>query len=123
MRPRILSTFSFLHLRIAGLASLLLVLLADHPNLLAKCESQAVLEADATGDESSDSPKEIANPMLPVRLRVVDADGQPVEGASIAASGLRTKLEPGSHYRWVESRHGKLPTAVSDAEATAGPTD
>lgn len=51
-----------------------------------------------------------------IRVKVVDPDGDPVEGATVSPSGLRSRVERGSHWGWSTERHGPVPKAVTNAE-------
>ena len=106
-------------IRTAYCAGILLLTLGNRANGFRADQIRTDTRAAPAASATTDSPSEVVNPMLPVRLRVVDADGQPVEAAIIRPSGLRAKLEPAGHYSWFEAWHGTLPTAVTDAEGFA----
>ncbi len=53
--------------------------------------------------------------MLPLDVHVMDEAGDPVEGAEVQLYGLRTKIEPGSHY----GRDGEALKASTGAEGVA----
>jgi hypothetical protein len=66
--------------------------------------------------------RSLVKPATPVAiLRVVDAAGQPVRGATIKREGLRTK--PGSYqsgwYGWSAERHGTNPPVTTDVNGEA----
>jgi len=54
--------------------------------------------------------------MLTLQVLVVDPDGYPVENATVFPSGLRTKIEPGSHWRWRGDIFGPPPKLQTNAE-------
>ncbi len=54
--------------------------------------------------------------LLTLQVLVVDPDGHPIENATVFPSGLRTKVEPGSHWGWSEPLHGPIPKLQSNAE-------
>lgn len=54
--------------------------------------------------------------LLTMQVLVVDPDGHPIENATVFPSGLRTKVEPGSHWGWSEPLHGPIPKLQSNAE-------
>jgi hypothetical protein len=54
--------------------------------------------------------------LLTLQVLVVDPDGHPIENAEVSPSGLRTKVEPGSHWGWSEPLHGPIPKLRSNAE-------
>ena len=58
-------------------------------------------------------------PRVKVRVKVLDPDGEPVEGAQVTPSGLRSRSEPGSHWTWMEKSHGPLPKVRTNAEGIA----
>ncbi len=70
----------------------------------------------ACGDEKSKAIED-GNPeveKITVRVLVTNPEGEPVSGATVTPSGMRTRLERGSHYGWSEERHGKLPKTLTD---------
>ena len=56
--------------------------------------------------------------MLTLQVLVVDPDGYPIENATVFPSGLRTKVEPGSHWGWDEKRLGPPPKLETNAEGS-----
>lgn len=54
--------------------------------------------------------------LLTMQVLIVDPDGHPIENATVYPSGLRTKVEPGSHWVWSEPLHGPIPKLQSNAE-------
>ncbi len=69
-------------------------------------------EAQETESKAKEPPPEL----LIARVLVQDADGQPLEDATVFPSGLRTKAEPGSHWGWSPESHGPLPKPRTNAE-------
>jgi len=55
-----------------------------------------------------------AIPIQKMRLVVLAPDGSPVVGAKVKPDGLRTIIDPGSHYWWVTKRHGPHPEQLTD---------
>jgi len=56
--------------------------------------------------------------MLTANVLVLDPDGNPVEGAMVYCTGLRSKVEPGSHWGW-DDEYGPLPKIQTNAEGIA----
>ena len=54
--------------------------------------------------------------MLECKVKVVDPDGYPVEGASVFCTGLRSKENRSSHWGWADDEFGDLPRRKTDAE-------
>lgn len=54
--------------------------------------------------------------MLVCNVLVLDPDSNPVEGATVYCSGMRTRNEPGSHWGWSPETHGPLPRLTTDAD-------
>ncbi len=54
--------------------------------------------------------------LLAMQVLVVDPDGHPIENATVFPSGLRTKVEPGSHWGWSEPLHGPIPKLQTNVE-------
>lgn len=52
---------------------------------------------------------------IPLRLKVVDPDGEPIVGANVRAYALRSDAEPGSHFAW-RSQLGEAPTGESNTD-------
>ncbi len=75
--------------------------------------------ADCGTVRSPQEQPEVAIPMLTARLHVVNADGEPVPDAQITPSGLRTKVERGSHWSWIRDKHGELPVVKTDSSGMA----
>ena len=50
---------------------------------------------------------------------VTDDDGQPIEGATLRASGLRVKESPGSYYGWPYDNVGEAPVVKTDGDGKA----
>lgn len=67
-----------------------------------------------TDDGEKKTPKPKVE-MLTAKVQVVDPDGNPIEGATVEPSGLRTKAEPGSHWSWLPERFGELPKKETDS--------
>ncbi len=55
-----------------------------------------------------------AIPTKKMTLVVTAPDGSPVVGAKVKPDGLRTVVDPGSHYWWVTKRHGPHPEQLTD---------
>ena len=62
----------------------------------------------------------VAVPQITVRVRVRNPDGDPVVGAVVRPSALRTRTQPSNHYGWINSRHGELPLIKTDENGVAG---
>jgi len=76
---------------------------------------QLIALSFAVGQEqkiSDDTKPEI----LTMQVLVVDPDGHPIENATVFPSGLRTKVESGSHWGWNEQAFGPLPKLQTNAE-------
>ncbi len=69
--------------------------------------------------QESDKPVSEKCEMLTARILVLDPDGHPLEGATVTQSGLRTKIEPGSHWGWDTEYHGPEPKVVTHADGIA----
>jgi len=67
-----------------------------------------------TDDGEKKTPKPKVE-MLTAKVQVVDPDGNPIEGASVEPSGLRTKAEPGSHWFWSPEKFGEPPKKETDS--------
>lgn len=70
-----------------------------------------LLRADETLKEGAAKPE-----FLSLTIRVITADGEPIEGASVRPIGLRTRIERGSHYGWNPESHGSGDEVVTDGE-------
>jgi len=57
--------------------------------------------------------------MLTLKVRVLDPDEHPVEGATVMPRGLRTKINRGSWWTWVEQRDGPAPKVLTDSDGIA----
>ncbi len=55
-----------------------------------------------------------AIPTKKMTLVVLAPNGSPVVGAKVKADGLRTIINPGSHYWWSPERHGPNPKLLTD---------
>lgn len=66
-------------------------------------------------DESSKPPIEFIH----CQLAVTDSEGNPVDDATIRPIGFRTVVERGSHWAWVEDRHGPVPVTHTDEDGRA----
>lgn len=55
---------------------------------------------------------------LSAKVRVVDPDGNPIEGAIVGVGGLREKAEPSRHWLWAPERFGETPEKETDSEGT-----
>ena len=67
----------------------------------------------ASGQDQTEAPKP---EFLMMQVLVLDPDGHPIENATVFPSGLRTKVESGSHWGWSEPLHGPIPKLQSNAE-------
>jgi hypothetical protein len=67
----------------------------------------------------ADEPSKPAIEYVQCQLSVTDSEGNPVEDATIRPLGFRTLVERGSHWAWVEDRHGPLPSVQTDADGKA----
>ncbi len=68
------------------------------------------------------TPKQDESPkveMLTSELSIVDPDGNPVEDATVYCTGMRTKINPGSHWGWTPEEHGPLPKLKTNAKGIA----
>jgi hypothetical protein len=63
--------------------------------------------------------REQAPELLTLQVRVVDPDGHPIENATVFQTGLRTKVQPGSHWGWDEKRLGPPPKVQTNADGVA----
>lgn len=63
--------------------------------------------------------REQAPELLTLQVRVVDPDGHPIENATVFQTGLRTKVEPGSHWGWDEKRLGPPPKVQTNLDGVA----
>jgi len=61
----------------------------------------------AAQDDRKDSDKPNIE-FLPCTILVVDPDGNPVQKATVYYTGMRTRIEPGSHWVWCPESHGPL---------------
>lgn len=76
---------------------------------------QHVLSVLIVGQEPDKTIEKKAE-LLTMQVLVVDPDGHPIENATVFPSGLRTKVEPGSHWGWSEPLHGPIPKLQTNAE-------
>jgi len=67
---------------------------------------------------STETPKKVDIESITVRLLITSPEGEPIAGATVTPSAMRTRLERASHYGWDEERHGKLPKAKTDEAGT-----
>ena len=67
-------------------------------------------------DKKADKPKP---EMLECKVRVTDPDGNPVEDATVYCTGMRSRLEPGSHWGWGEERFGPVPRIKTESDGIA----
>lgn len=65
------------------------------------------IPASAQDEPKIGDAKEIE--VLACKVLVVDPDGNPIEDALVFCSGIRTKIEPGSHWIWNTETHGPVP--------------
>jgi len=68
--------------------------------------------------QTDDSGKKALQPkveMLTAKVQVVDPDGNPIEGATVTPSGLRSKAKPGTHWWWRSEKHGEQPKKETDS--------
>lgn len=82
------------------------------------CPPICAIKAEAA-DESEVPDVAVDVEQLPVRLLVLDPEGEPVVGAKITPIGMRTRVERGSHYGWVPQRHGQRPEVLTEADGRA----
>ncbi len=54
--------------------------------------------------------------MLKCNVLILDPDGNPVEDATVYCTGMRTRIEPGSHWSWSPEEHGPLPKLKTNAQ-------
>ncbi len=57
--------------------------------------------------------------MLILKVRVLDPDDHPVEGATVMPRGLRTKVQRADWWGWRADRDGAVPEILSDSEGIA----
>lgn len=57
--------------------------------------------------------------MVVAQLRIVSPEGEPVEGATVYPSGLRSDMDPGSHYGWRVGEYGSIPRVKTDENGLA----
>ena len=67
-----------------------------------------------TDDGAKKAPKPKVE-MLIAKVQVVDPDGNPIEGATVEPSGLRTKADPGTHWFWLPETFGEPPKKETDS--------
>ncbi|TWU11393.1 hypothetical protein CA54_02000 [Symmachiella macrocystis] len=72
----------------------------------------------ALGDDAQ-APQKPDIEFIKCRVLVVDALGQPVQGAVVMPSGFRTRAEPGSHWGWVKQRFGPVPKVKTGPKGIA----
>ena len=68
-------------------------------------------------DDKNNAPAKVE--MLTLKVRVLDPDEHPVEGATVIPRGLRTKVERASWWGWRTDRDGDVPEIMSNSEGTA----
>jgi beta-lactamase regulating signal transducer with metallopeptidase domain/peroxiredoxin/uncharacterized GH25 family protein len=80
-----------------------------------------VQAAPAESESQSEASQSVVVEQRTVSVKVVDEVGHPIEGATITPDGLRTKIDPGSHYGWVyfTDQWGKPEPATTNAEGIA----
>lgn len=71
------------------------------------------LSSVSTAQASKDKP---LIELLTSKILVLDPDGNPVEGAKVYCSGMRTRIAPGSHWGWDDKIHGPMPKLLTNAE-------
>jgi len=71
----------------------------------------------ASAEEKPDAPPKIAR--VNCRVRVVNANGEPLQGAEVTPSGFRTVVERGSHWGWATNRFGEKPTVETNDQGIA----
>jgi hypothetical protein len=76
-------------------------------------ENTAVTQAEKSHGEA------LKIPHARIRVKVLDPDGNPVEGAEVRPTGLRSRVEPGAHCRWVEKFHGPVQRVKTNAQGIA----
>ncbi len=69
--------------------------------------------------DTSKAEEIIVGPQIKIRVQVRNPEGEPVVGAVVRPSGLRTRAQPTNHSGWAESRHGKLPLVKTDEDGIA----
>ena len=57
--------------------------------------------------------------MLTLKVRVLDPDEHPVEGATVKPRGLRTKVQRADWWGWRTDRDGDVPEILSNSEGYA----
>ena len=71
-----------------------------------------------TEDSADEGAKKARKPkveMLTANVRVVDPDGNPIEGATVGVSGLRKKADPSGHWWWSPENFGEPPEKETNA--------
>lgn len=56
------------------------------------------------------------NSLLPLSIRVVDADNSPISGVTVRMHGLRMKVGRGVRFDWKPDQYGPPPEAVTDSD-------
>ena len=72
----------------------------------------------SAGDDAQ-APQQPDIEFIKCRVMVVDALGQPVQGAVVMPSGLRTSRRRGTHWGWSASAFGPLQKIKTDADGLA----
>ena len=72
--------------------------------------------AQSDDEKKADKPKP---EMLECKVRVTDPDGNPVEDATVYCTGMRTRLERGSHWSWREDKLGPAPRIKTNSDGIA----
>jgi len=68
-----------------------------------------------TGDDSEKSAKAKVE-MLKAKVRVVDPDDNPIEGATVRPGGLQARAVRGTHWFWTPTAFGEPPKLKTDAD-------
>ncbi len=74
----------------------------------------AVVALDESSSDADDKNDEIER--ITVRILIKNTEDEPVVGATVTPVGMRTRVERGSHYRWVSGRHGERPVAETNGD-------
>lgn len=96
-------------------------------NAVLRCKASIVLvliaiamfgsSTSAQGDDKETNKPEPE--LLTCRVLVVDPDGNPVQEATVYCTGMRTRIEPGSHWGWSLESHGPLPKLKTGEDGIA----
>ncbi len=80
-----------------------------------------VVEMSASTALAAEAVDEIKVPVdtKPFVVVIKDEEGNPVQGATVRAAGLRVKESPGSYYGWPTANVGKAPEVLTDQQGRA----